>query len=257
MTLNLKKVNHFNCTISDHVGDSSKLFALFSTARINLLDFKLFCKRLIILSIFIYVNASYASGIGINIPIGFGNVDYQDYEADMIQYGISIIYDTNVAKNKIFNYRLSLGLEYFRHKYEYHYYRDVDDYYGSYSDTHKGIRIISDHNFSFAVIKNTSFRVWMGPSLRFGFVFEDVSGVTLGLGITAIGLNYNIAKATTLSLETGYLLFLDYYSDDIAYVEYESPSIYSQYVSVNRGINKTFIIKVALIFRINDTYDIH
>lgn len=198
----------------------------------------------------------YASGIGINIPIAFGSVDYEHYEADMIQYGISIVYDTNVAKNKIFNYRLCLGLEYFRHEYEYHYYLSYDDYHGWYSDIHKGIRIISDHNFGFAIIKDASFRLWMGPSLRFGFVFEDVSGVTLGLGLTGIGLNYNIAQAIALSLETGYLLFVDFYSDDIAYIEYESPGIYSQYVSVNRGINKTFIIKLALIFRINDIYDI-
>jgi len=195
----------------------------------------------------------YAGGLGIAFPYGVGSTDYDIYEADASHFGINFVFDSNVARDRVFNYRLNFGIEFFNHEYEYDYY---DSYYGYYywgTASNEGLRIITDHTFGFGILKSRVVRLWLGPTVRVGFVTgDDASGISLGAGITALGLNFNFGSVFTLGLEAGYMFNADLYFDDVIYEE----DYYSYYdYGSSTGLNQMFVAKLSIIFRINDTYD--
>lgn len=221
--------------------------------------------RTSILSIFIFCfiiilsTSLYAVGLGIAFPYGTGNTDYDIYDADASQIGINFIFDTNVAKQSVFNYRLNVGVEFFNHDWEYEYY--YYDYYYGYSSydylygTNEGIRIVTDHTFGFGIVKSRVVRLWLGPTVRFGYITGDYAGITLGGGLTLLGLNFNMGPVFTLALEAGYLFDADIYFDGVEIDEYSYNAGTWVYESSDAGINNMFVAKLSILFRINDTYD--
>ena len=205
---------------------------------------------MVILSVLILKNSSIAGGLGIAIPFGFGSTDYDLYQADASKFGVNFIFDTNVAKKSLFNYRLNAGVEFFSHEYS------MTDDYGylySYTEHNEGIRIVTDHTFGFGIVKSSVVRLWMGPNVRVGFVAADESGICLGAGITALGLNFNFGPVFTLGLEVGYQYYADLYFDDVVSNEYEDYSDY--YQGSSTGLNNIFSVKLSFLFRIHDTYE--
>lgn len=200
--------------------------------------------------IFLFNGSVFAAGLGIAFPFGSGTTDYDLYEADASRFGINFVFDSNVANNRVFNYRLNAGVEFFTHDYEEEYYSSYYGYYDYYSYSNEGIRIVTDHTFGFGIVRTSVVRLWLGPTVRIGFVSEDESGITLGAGLTALGLNFNFGPVFTIGLEAGYLFNADLYFDDVAYEEdyyYEDSS--------STGLNQMFVVKLSFLFRINDTYD--
>jgi hypothetical protein len=195
----------------------------------------------------------YAVGLGLALPIGFGTTDYEQYKADAINGGINFVFDNNVAKRSIFNYRLNFGIEFCNHDYSYEI-----SYYDPYSDSYYNqqynkdrvvIRIVTDHSLGFGIIRSSSIRLWMGPCLRIGFSYIpwDESGYTYGAGITPLGINFNMGEVFTLGLEIGYLYNVDSYSNPIEYNEDGN---------ISSGINNMVVFKLSILFRIRDRYDI-
>ena len=209
-------------------------------------NFLLFKMILCILILNVY--SSYSSGIGIAVPAFFGTIDYDQYKCDVNNIGINFILDTNVSKDSFFNYRLNAGIEIFSHKYTDSYYNDYYEEIRQEKGTHTGLRIVTDHNFGFGIITNPSFRIWLGPNVRAGFVsVNEKIGISLGAGFTAIGANYNIGSLLTLSLEAGYLYSLDFYFLPIDW----TPDDYS----IIGGLNSLFFTKISILFRTSDEYD--
>ena len=203
--------------------------------------------------IILFSSSLVAGGLGIAFTFGFGTTDYDWYEADANNVGINFVYDSNVAKRSLFNYRLTASIEDFKHEYEFDEYYDPYIFNFGYSDSHAGRRFVTDHAFGFGIVKSSVVRLWMGPNIRFGFVVTgNNSGYTVGAGLTALGLNFNMGRVFTLALEVGYLYNTDQYSDSIDEHYYINSDIYE---SIDSGSSKMFVVKLFILFRINDTYD--
>lgn len=211
---------------------------------------KSFLSTFIISCILLFSSSLFAGGLGIAFPFGFGTTDYDWYEADANHFGINFVFDTNVAKRSVFNYRLNFGVEFFNHEYDYGYSDPWGEYSYYYSYSHEGVRIVTDHAFGFGIVKSRVVRLWMGPNVRFGFLAGDEAGITLGGGITALGLNFNFGPVFTLGLEAGYLFNADIYFDSIDEID-----TYYDYDTIDSGLNNMFVVKLVILFRINDTYD--
>ncbi|MEJ2054621.1 MAG: hypothetical protein P8X42_11945 [Calditrichaceae bacterium] len=205
------------------------------------------------------VSTVMAAGLGISFPSAFGTTKYDNYDADASQFGINFIFDTNVARNSLFNYRLNFGVEFFNHDFSFEYeYFNYDYYitdYATYSGTHEGIRIVADNTFGFGIVKSPVIRLWMGPNIRFGFIAGDETGITVGAGATILGLNFNMGRVFTLALEAGYLFDADIYFDSryVEFYSYEAGTWVEDYSDT--GINNLFTIKLSILFRIRDNYE--
>ncbi len=184
--------------------------------------------RIIVILVFILLPAGplFAIGLGFytNGDFGYYNFKNQTYSLvnpDLrktentvgISPGIGIILDTNCAKDKLFNYRLKIGVEkvYFMFK------GDSDFY-----------RFNLINTFGFGVLRRDNIRVWLGPLLGLHYIYgkrtiEDVGQVpsiytiyysgpfkqkleygslNADLGLN-IGVNVNFSKLITLSFDLG------------------------------------------------------
>lgn len=142
--------------------------------------------------------------------IGFGG--YAEYghaegESDLFpdsstdRWGLGFALDTNLAADRLFNYRLTVGYQNGK--------RDFDG--GGSVDT-DGFTM--NHAFGFGVIRSPNFRFWLGPAVRLSVDVLDVpdSGIDLDIvdisfgGGPEFGLNWNIGETMTLSTTLGYQL---------------------------------------------------
>ena len=198
--------------------------------------------------ILLSVGISHGSGLGIGIPAFFGTVDYDFYTCNVKNIGISLIFDTNISQNRLYNYRLSLGYEEFSHNYHKIYYYEDSDYVREIFDSHKGFRIITDHSWGFGIFRTPSLRYWLGVNLRTGMVITDgKSGICVGIGITPVGCNYDIGPTISLGMEVGYMLYVDdFFLQAIDWTPDEH--------RITAGVNKLLFIRMSILFRIHDTY---
>ena len=151
--------------------------------------------------------------VGIMMPIssqgaGFGFFlggarSSQDWEDESYSYttvlgGFTL--DSNVAADRVFNYRLEL------------FYGSGDHDFQSSSDM-----VGMNHTFGFGVVRTRPVRVWLGPQI--GLYYESggdnrFSWDTYGFNIgPAVGVNFNMGPVVSLAL-TGYARFGGYYYDD-------------------------------------------
>ena len=200
-----------------------------------------------------------AVGLGITFPYGFGEGKYEQNKVeDASQIGINFVFDTNVAKKSKLSYRLNLGIEYFNHNYKYK--SESWDPYGNYSVTYyhgsqNGLRLVSDHTFCIGIYRSPIVGLWFGPNARLGYFSGDDSAITWGFGLTFLGLNVNLGRIFTLSLETGYLYNTESYFDDGLHIEYSDDPVgrfYDEYSQT--GITKMYVAKISILFRMNDVY---
>jgi len=161
-----------------------------------------------------------------------------DFDSDKKIVGLGFVFDTAVAKDKLFNYRLQLGFEAWKDESEADEELDLS-----------GIAWTND--FGFGVLRTPNLRLWLGPELKLAYVKGtleaspdlDMSLLNFGIGPT-IGVNFNVGSTLTLAVKTGYLF--EFFSalgerspfDDITY----------------SGTSTTVFINFTLLFRVNDTY---
>jgi hypothetical protein len=106
--------------------------------------------------------------------------------------GVNLVFDNAVAKRKLVNYRLSLGLE--RQEFE-----DRDKV--------KVQRIMVGNTLGVAVMQTKSARVWLGARLASGWGLNGGGEVdsNLNIGVApVIGVNLHLVSAASLGLELGY-----------------------------------------------------
>jgi hypothetical protein len=148
-----------------------------------------------------------AYGLGVYGSYGYGWADWKSdsstsgrLEKDAGHYGIGILFDTAVAKDELFNYRLNLGYEKLKAR----------PGEGTLSYDLDGV--IIDNDFGFGLIRTKSVRVWVGPELRLqywrgyttGSNYHDTNIFGVGIG-PVIGLNYHFGPLVSLGLKGGYL----------------------------------------------------
>src|SRR5437870_4786207 len=107
-----------------------------------------------------------ATGLGLYFEYGNvfdGQLDHTiagDVDFDEDHFGGGFSFDTNVAADNLFNYRLDVG------------YQKVEGDYGPFGDV-DGDGIVLDNAFGFGEFRSDRARVWIGPAVRLTFDFFD------------------------------------------------------------------------------------
>jgi len=132
-----------------------------------------------------------AFGMGLTIPM-FTNVEHENdngrtwKEDSMSGYGL--VLDTNIGKNKLYNYRLNIESN------------EIEAENG-----YKFDKTSIVNTFGFALFRNEHVRVFMGPRLNIGFEDrrEDDSRLEYSLA-PAIGVNIHLGSVVSLGLDFDY-----------------------------------------------------
>jgi len=194
------------------------------------------------------VAAALAGGLGVygSYDIVVGSVGWFDGTSDFTRTKIvqlGLLFDTSVAKDRLFNYRLQLGL-------------DLST--ASYFDTSLAQTVTMDiwqinfiNSFGFAIVREEALRVWFGPQLGIGLGFEPSFSNSSYYGTMSnffefdlfagvvLGINVNLGDSLSLCADAGLRLHED------AMV---SPSAY-----FGGFLIKPFV-DVGLVLRFNDKY---
>lgn len=126
---------------------------------------------------------------------------WADLDTDSHTVGFGVAFDTNLAQDRLFNYRLNLSLELV----------DQDVSQAGVHNQVQGTNVALDQTFGFGFVRTPRFRVFMGPSIHLGvgeiddeidvdgfeFDYEETS-VTAGIG-PELGVNYHLGHHLTFS----------------------------------------------------------
>lgn len=123
----------------------------------------------------------------------FGDISKkQDFDKDVI--GLGLVYDSNIAFDKLFNYRIDIGWQ--------HTFRDGDN--GDIDGN--GVAIVQ--SFGFGVWRRPDYRIWIGPVIRVSFdAYDPDVGDLYSVGAGGgpqLGLNYHLNEKISLSGTVAY-----------------------------------------------------
>ncbi len=150
-------------------------------------------------------SATTAQGVGYGAYFeyarGIGQIDFFPVpvavDRDSNVYGGGFALDTNVAGDKLFNYRLNIGYEY-----------TSSEIFGGDFNTSNGLNL--NNMFGFGVYRGQRARVWLGPSLRLSAdfwsdTFPGIDFVDVGVGGgLALGVNLHTGDVGSAALTFGY-----------------------------------------------------
>lgn len=150
--------------------------------------------------------------------------------------GTDLVIDTAVAKNRIFNYRLSVECGTFTARREY-LFRNV-----SFSVN----RMTCASTFGFGLWRSRTMRIWAGPQIALSYEFSNKDSRILDTFIYnkaggVIGINFHTGESTTVSFEVGFRAGFGY---DL------KKSVYNT-ITLSRPEP---MAALKLIFRAGDTY---
>jgi len=120
---------------------------------------------------------------------------FHNGDRDVSSFGL--VLDTNIAKDSLFGYRVTIATE------------DNEDTNGNSLDL-DGMAFT--HDFAFGVYRNSVVKVWLGPQLKFGFYGTtlnnsvlDEEGFAIGWGFgPVVGINIHLPKVVTFSASFAY-----------------------------------------------------
>ncbi|MFA5515703.1 MAG: hypothetical protein WDA20_05390 [Desulfuromonadales bacterium] len=162
-----------------------------------------------------------ATGFGFYGTLGQGEIKYENDEVyswagdadgssrdDTDLLGVGMVFDTAVARDRVFNYRLHLGYEKLK--------MDTDAQKDEFDRLEY---VVIDQDFGFALYGSAYSRIWFGPELRIFFSHDE-----FGMGIgPVLGVNLHTGRKITTALKVGFL-FSDFASDDFFSRDYERES---------------------------------
>jgi len=146
----------------------------------------------------------FAFGMGVAVMQGSETwednyfITQHDGDRDIKSFGL--VLDTNIAKDSLFNYRLTIA-------------REDNETSNDIGVNLEGIAFT--HDFGFAVFRSPVVKLWLGPQLKFGFydtVRKDNTGFNtdggaIGWGFgPVIGINVHLPKVVTFSASFAYHL---------------------------------------------------
>jgi hypothetical protein len=196
------------------------------------------------------VSDAAAIGFGFDLSAGFGNTDWEEedwggapksryFSSDDSTATFAYFLDTNVAKNRLFNYRLSFGWE--KSKFQ------MD----AINDTLEADGLFMSHDFGFGFFRSKDLRVWTGPELRFSRlkgefhrnkdVRADVNVVAFG---PVVGANFRAGEKLFFAVKGG-LLVTD--------ISGEGRSLATNDLDYEADGTHSFF-SIAVIFRSGDKY---
>lgn len=122
-----------------------------------------------------------------------GNTSVQDQTSDAYYTGAGLVLDTNLSRDRLFSYRLYLGIEKFH----------WDSFPGGRKLDLE--QFVMTHDFGFTLESTDEASSWVGPELRLTYLDDhnrgvDVDGIGVAIGL-AYGINYHRAYERTLALK--------------------------------------------------------
>jgi hypothetical protein len=163
---------------------------------------------LVLLSLLLFALPTSAGGIGgsFSYSDGDGEVDdvddfFADLDTSADYFEVGFTYDSNLASDRLFNYRMSANLQLV----------DQELSFGPISGDIEGTGFSLNQLFGFGLVRTKNVRIFVGPTIHLGVtVFDDeVAGIDIEelLIVAAIGpevgMNLHIGRHLTVSL-TGY-----------------------------------------------------
>jgi len=138
---------------------------------------------LLILADLVFVPDSSAAGFGLYGLLGLGKTEFHE-DTDYIGWGF--VFDTAVARDRVFNYRLNFGHERL----------NIDSTDGK--ETFYGY--VFDNDFGLGIIRNDSMRAWVGPEIRVA-----IQNAEWGIGVGPVAcINLHANEVVTLTVKAGY-----------------------------------------------------
>jgi hypothetical protein len=194
-----------------------------------------------------------ASGMGIYIPYNISETEELEYTDGGGTYdfeykpsaGIGFVFDTNIGKDKLFNYRL--GLEYVRTELD-----NIDGNSLPAGSTFDKSTFNIVNTFGFGLLRTQTVRLWVGPRVNVQFENADFevfsisgsqSSIGVGLGLAA-GVNVNLGKVVSLAAD------LDYHAVSVVGTE-DFAGFTEEYTAVNKGAT----IRFYVLFKFGETFD--
>ena len=129
---------------------------------------------------------------------------WADLDVQTDSAGLGLIFDTNLAQDRLFNYRLNASLQFSDHEVQ----------QAGLENQIQGTSFALDQTFGFGFIRTPEMRVFIGPSIHLGVGGTDdefdVDGFrtdydqttfTAGIG-PELGVNFNVGRHLTFSLST-------------------------------------------------------
>ena len=198
-----------------------------------------------------------AAGMGIYIPFNVTETEKHDFDTstsssytNTYEYkaspGFGIAFDSNIGKDKLYNYRL--GLEYRK--------SDLDTINGhSYSGTYTKTMFNIVNTFGFGVFRNENIRLWVGPRLNIQFETAEhsesstYSSGSFGVGIApAAGINVSLGKVVALAFD------LDYHVAGIV-GSHEYGGTYTTSTDSFTGTNTGLTARFYVLFKFGEKFD--
>jgi len=160
------------------------------------------------------------------------NLPESNYDSDSFGF----VLDTNVAKNKLFNYRFTI--------------KDEENSSEVGSIKYEGIAMT--HDFGFGIIRAPHFRLWVGPRINIAIYDEvsignvrtsaDIFGFAIG---PVLGVNFHLPKVASFSITAGQVRG-EYFGDI-------NNSFNNNVFDVDVDYKSNFI-NFSVLFRFNDDY---
>ncbi len=139
--------------------------------------FRRFSLGIVLFLLFLGAGTAHAQGVGVFAGGGKGDHAHQE---------LGLVWDTTVASDRLFNYRMNLGWERF----------DLDDKFSE----KEGFRgVLLENSFGFRLATSEAGRLWAGPQVLFG-VYQGDFGAGLGL---VLGENLHAGKVLSVGLTAG------------------------------------------------------
>jgi len=194
---------------------------------------------------------SQALGLGAYLDYASGSGTFEQAErgdVDVTQTGFGFVLDSNVSKDKLFNYRLHVG----------YYELDIDQL----SDV-DAYAINIENAFGFTLTKTDKFRLWLGPELHLGYANWDISQsywdiygtdiYSYGVGVV-LGANINLPGVMSLCPELG--VRYQYNESDTTsntYLYYNGTDYEYRTVVTDYSYDETVIfVRLSFLFRIHE-----
>ncbi|PLX98416.1 MAG: hypothetical protein C0623_12130 [Desulfuromonas sp.] len=162
---------------------------------------------LIVLLLSLLATPVFAGGIGMyfqdgKVTDGDWDGDY-DFDIDSTHHDFGFVVDSNLATNRMFNYRLELGRTML----------EIEDYNNRAGVDADLDGLVMNHNFGFGGLVAPNIRLWFGPEIRMELIEGDLEGATardfdlygFGVGATA-GVNFNFPGRLSMSAKGGYIM---------------------------------------------------
>jgi hypothetical protein len=162
----------------------------------------------VVMSVMTITESALAGGFGFYVQGGGGNAEWDaddlggdfDFESNTGHAGLGAVYDSNVSRNTLFNYRISFGYESAVH--------DPDNAW----DKIKLHSYVLDQDFGFGLYRTENMRFWIGPEIRISYSQgspeddDDLEFKLWGFGVGPVaGINFHVSRRVSLGLKAGLL----------------------------------------------------